>query len=152
TTTYGYDSRNRLTSLTYPDGQAIGYTYDAASVLTGIRSLVGTIAYNYDNSGRLLEVIDPADGISTYVYDAGGRRVGLAYPNGTTVSSAYDPNGRLTQLTHRDAIGQVLASYTYTLSPAGQRTRIEESTGRIKMYDYDPLARLIEEQVTDLAA
>ena len=39
--------------------------------------------------------------------------------------------------------------YTYTLGPAGNRTRVVESSGRIVDYTYDDLYRLTQEAITD---
>ena len=149
-TQYTYDVRDRLTLLTYPDGQTINYTYDAANNLTSISSLAGTISYIYDK-GRLKEVTDPAGRVTSFTYDAAGNRTGLTYPNGTSAAYVYDVNNRLTQMTHNGPSAQ-LANYAFTLNAIGSRTRIDESTGAIKNYSYDVLHRLIEERVTDLAA
>jgi len=52
--------------------------------------------------------------ITDFTYDAAGNRTGLACPNHTSVSYAYDINNRLTNLTHKNGINQVFASYGYT--------------------------------------
>ena len=152
TTTYSYDSRDRLTQMTYPDGQSIGYAYDLNGRLQTLSSLAGTVTYAYSSCcGRLQSVTDPQGRSTTLSYDANGNRTGLSYPNGTSVSYGYDMNNSLTQLTHRNSIGQVMASYAYTLGPIGNRTRIDESDGIVRQYEYDKLYRLTKERVTDPA-
>ena len=42
-----------------------------------------------------------------------------------------------------------MSSYTYTLGPSGNRTRVEENTGRVVDYTYDNLCRLTQETITD---
>jgi len=73
----------------------------------------------------------------------------LSHPNGTAVSYTYDINNRLTNLTHKNSVQQVLASYAYTLGAIGNRTRIDENTGIARIYEYDNLYRLTKDQVTD---
>jgi RHS repeat-associated protein len=150
TTSYVYDSMNRLKTNTYPDGNAINYGYDATGKLAALlSSLTGTVTYSYYINGRLKEVTDPQGKITSYTYDAAGSRTGLAYPNGTTVSYVYDDNNRLTNLSHKNAMSEVFASYAYTLGAIGNRTRIDEVSGISRQYQYDRLYRLMQEKVTD---
>lgn len=114
-----------------------------------LSSLTGTVSYIYTNNGRLKEIHDAQGNITTYFYDSAGNRTGLAYPNGTNISYAYDTNNRLTTLTHKNAISEVLASYAYTLGAIGNRTRIDESNGISRQYQYDRIYRLTQEKVAD---
>ena len=75
TTSYGYDSRNRLTSTTNGAGQAVGYGYDADSNLTGL-TYPGTLPV-------------------TRTYDALDRLSGVADWLGHTTGFAFDDNGSL---------------------------------------------------------
>jgi RHS repeat-associated protein len=152
TTSYAYDSMNRLKKNIYPDGKAINYGYDATGKLAALSSsLTGTVAYSYFNNGRLKEVTDPQGKITSYTYDAAGSRTGLSYPNGTTVAYVYDVNNRLTNLSHKNAMSEVIASYAYTLGAIGNRTRIDEVSGISRQYQYDRLYRLTQEKVSDPA-
>ena len=150
TTNYMYDNLNRLGKYTYPNGQSINYGYDATGRIAALSSsLTGTVLYSYYNNSRLKEVKDPQGNITSYSYDAAGSRTGLAYPNGTTVSYTYDDNNRLTNLTHKNSINNVMASYAYTLGAIGNRMRIDEANGISRQYTYDKLYRLTNETVTD---
>ncbi|MHB8845004.1 MAG: RHS repeat-associated core domain-containing protein [Nitrospirota bacterium] len=152
TTVYNYDQLNRLRKNTYSDGQYINYGYDATGKLATLSSsLTETVTYSYYNSGRLKEVKDSQNNISTYAYDAAGSRTGLNYPNGTAVSYTYDINNRLMNLSHKNSLSQVIASYAYTLGAIGNRTRIDEANGISRQYTYDKLYRLKNETVTDPA-
>ena len=151
TTSYRYDDRDRMNKHTYPDEKAIDYTYDKNGRISTLSSFASTVTYSYSASGRLKDVTDPQESVTSYNYDDAGNRTGLAYPNGTAVSYVYDNNNRLTQLTHQNSVGEILASYAYTLGAIGNRTRIDESNGISRKYDYDDLYRLTKEQVTDPA-
>ena len=63
-TTYGYDVRDRLTSLTYPDGRRLEYGYDGNGNRATLTAVVGTrtiaSGFTYDDAGRLDIVTDPA--------------------------------------------------------------------------------------------
>ncbi|MBJ6751476.1 RHS repeat domain-containing protein [Geomonas anaerohicana] len=69
--------------------------------------------------------------------------------NNVPLGPGYDENNRLSVLTHRGNVGQVIASYAYTLGPIGNRTRIDEATGISRRYTYDDLYRLTKEDVVD---
>src|SRR5439155_12846881 len=58
TTTFAYDALNRLTAISYSDGQTanVAYTYDANGDRTGITDGTGSTTYSYDELGRVLGV------------------------------------------------------------------------------------------------
>ncbi|HEY0311446.1 MAG TPA: hypothetical protein VGC56_03030, partial [Allosphingosinicella sp.] len=118
---YGYDQAGRLQAQTHDllssgADQSVTFGYNAASQLVsearlngayaanaaqnvnwsyGVNGLnqytgVGPNTYSYDLNGNLT-----GDGVSTYVYDAENRLVTRT----GGVSLAYDPNGRLWQVT-----------------------------------------------------
>lgn len=68
---------------------------------------------------------------------------------------AYDPLNRLTNMQSNcgsspgcGAPGVPVASYAYTLSPAGNRVSVAELSGRSVTYGYDDLYRLTSENVS----
>ncbi len=154
TTTYGYDVRQRLASLTYPDGRKLEYGYDAngnrsSLTATGIARAPLATAFTYDDAGRLDLVTDPAGRTYDHGYDANGNRASLAHPNGTVTAYTYNTLNRLTNLaTTRPASGQTIQSYGFTLGAAGNRTAITESDGTVRTYTYDSLYRLTGERVS----
>jgi YD repeat-containing protein len=101
--------------------------------------------YTYDELNRLATVTD-ASGVTTYNYDAVGNLGGYTYPNGVATSYAYDGQNRLVQM--GSAKGGALASYSYSLGPAGNRLTVAELSGRTVGYGYDALYRLTSETVT----
>ncbi|MES1240686.1 MAG: RHS repeat-associated core domain-containing protein [Acidobacteriota bacterium] len=146
TTRYAYDSRDRLTALTYPDGRQLAYTYDLQGNRTSLVAQLGSTrlatVYTYDALNRLATVTDPQARVYAYDYDGNGNRTGLSYPNGTATAFGYDPLNRLTDLTTKTAADTVVQAYAYTLGPAGNRTRIDEVDGTVRSYGYDALYRL----------
>ena len=154
-TSYTYDTRDRLLTKGTPFG-TITYTYDAqGNMLTLVSSNVGgaSMTYTYDALNRLASVTD-SSGATTYSYDAVGNLGSFAYPNGVLTSYAYNSLNRLTNMqstcatgTGCGALGTTLASYAYTLGPAGNRQSVAELSGRTVNYGYDDLYRLTSETI-----
>lgn len=89
-----------------------------------------TIAYSYDDAGRLTEV--RRNGVSTesYGYDANGNRTTHGGLTGSA-SGTYDAQDRLTQY----------AEATYSYGVAGD-LRTKTTSGQQTSYDYDALGNL----------
>ncbi len=152
-TTYEYDAWERLVRKTDADGSAIAYGYDTRGNRTSLTTRAGTTTYAFDDLGRPTSITDPAGAVTSYEYDAVGNRERVEYPDGTVTTHVYDALNRLTSLTTTNAGGAVIASYAYTLDPAGHRTRVVESgsatTGRTVDYAYDALWRLSTETIDE---
>ncbi|MGH9827595.1 MAG: RHS repeat-associated core domain-containing protein, partial [Blastocatellia bacterium] len=175
TTKYSYDSRDRLTSKATPEG-SLTYSYDNAGNVLSVQSSnangVNT-GYSYDKDERLSTVTDnasvvsgstrPASGVTTYSYDAAGNLSGFLYPNSVQTSYTYNTLNRLTNMTVAKVAaggsggsggsgsggsGTNLASYAYTLGPAGNRTQVQELSGRAVNYSYDDIYRLTAETIS----
>lgn len=102
TTRYGYDLAGHLTSLTYPNGQTATRYYDAAGNLTSVTDWLGhttTFAYNADS------------GLASEQFP-GGVSTDLSYDNADRIGAIEDANGANT-----------LASFSYTRDPLGQVTK-----------------------------
>ncbi len=153
-----YDERDRLILVTNPDGSSIDYDYDAAgnrTLLVATTPYISTTTgYEFDALNRLSIVHHPdGGGISTYTYDNVGNRASLTLPNATVATYEYDALNRLTVLTNKRADNSIISRYAYTLSPSGQRTRVDETTpngnARVVVYTYDDVYRLTGETITD---
>jgi YD repeat-containing protein len=121
--TYGYDSVDNLTSLTYPSGRAVGYTYDVESRLAGITQNGSPFAttFTYDDGGGLASYVTGAtthrveydrwqrvkrmtSGATatpsldlTYAYNLGSQVTGITDPRvGYSWTFGYDTLNRLT--------------------------------------------------------
>ncbi|MBI2767788.1 MAG: RHS repeat-associated core domain-containing protein [Chloroflexi bacterium] len=120
---YGYGDASRRTSITYPGGS-------------------NQATYGYDNANRLTSVTDWDSNATTYAYDDAGCMTTATLPSGTGVVSTYtyDNADRLTAISH-DKGGTTLASETYTLDNAGNRTQKVDLAGT-ESYSYDNAYRL----------
>ena len=146
TTTYTYDSQDRLTSKATPEG-TLSYTYDAAGNVASMASSNPngvSVSYTYDDVGRLSTVVDnrlASGSNTTYTYDPASNLATAAYPNGLHSTFTYDQLDRLT------ALSTPVSSYTYQLGPTGNRTGATEGTGRTLTWTYDGIYRLTNESI-----
>ena len=68
-TSYGYDTRGRLTSITNNTRET---------------------SFTYNGQGFLGSVTDPKGYITSYIYDPVGRMTGVSRPDGSSVGFSYD--------------------------------------------------------------
>ena len=158
TTSYGYDSRNRLTSKTTPQG-TLTYTYNAVGNLLTAKSAATNgvdVEYSYDVLNRLETLTDNRLGttqnVTSYGYDQVGNLETVTLPNGVESTYSYDVLNRLTNLTARNAGNTPVASYAYTLGAAGNRLSVAELSGRTTSWTYDALYRLTSETIAGATA
>lgn len=123
TTTSTYDMVDRLASVTDPFGNTVGYTYDPNGNRNGlIYPGNRRVTYLFDALDRMVSVQDWGGVTTTYTYDTAGRLASQLMGNGSTVTYSYDDSGRLLAKEDKNSSGEVIASYTYTLDPNGNRT------------------------------
>jgi RHS repeat-associated protein len=126
TESYVYDALNRLTSVTYPNSDTEGFTYDA----NGNRLTYGLNGqtlntYTYDDADQLT-----SDGVVSYSHDLAGNLLQAG-----TDSYTWDWNNRLTGST----VGGTTASYSYD----GDDVRVSQTVGgTTSWYVYDRLSGL----------
>jgi len=127
TTTYAYDLVGNPAQTTDRMGRVVQYSYDdddrlaAATWLpAGGGAAVDSIAYDYDDAGRLVRV---RDGASEYAY-------------------AYDAADRLVSVDDQGTTGLPQVTLTYDYDGAGDRTSLADSLGGQTSYDYDVRGRL----------
>jgi RHS repeat-associated protein len=155
TTNYAYDTLNRLASKQTPFG-TLSYTYNETGNIETLRSSNTngvSVDYDYDDLNRLDTVKDnrlAGNQDTTYTYDAIGNLQSYSCPNQVTTSYGYNNLNRLTTMTVSNTAG-ALASYSYTLGEAGNRTQVVENGGRTVNYVYDDLYRLTQETIAGAA-
>ena len=126
-TTHAHDLVGNLTQTTDRMGRVARYSYDdddrlaAATWLpAGGGAAVDSVAYDYDDAGRLVRV---RDGASEYAYD-------------------YDAADRLISVDDQGTTGLPQVTLTYDYDGAGDRTGLADSEGGLTAYDYDVRGRL----------
>jgi len=137
---FAYDSLDRVTSLTYPDRDTVGYTYNT-------RNLPRTIT---GGPGGFI--------VSDMSYTASGQLDSTSYGNGVGTSYQYDPRLRLRALTTGKAATQLI-NFAYQFDAASNITRIDDNRSAIaasdprkntQVFSYDDLYRLTSVQYPSL--
>jgi RHS repeat-associated protein len=118
TTTYTYDSLNRLLSRS-PDpttGESpVTFTYTATGKRHTMADASGTTTYTYDSMDRLVTKAAP-EGTLNYTYDAAGHLASMtsSHTNGVSVGYTYDSLNRLsTVVDGRLSGGNQTTTYQY---------------------------------------
>jgi len=148
-TSYSFDARNRLLSLTNPLAQTTALTY-SNDVLTQINlgktaTLDGEkIRYSYDGYQRLIKVERASSATQwttfiTYTRDSAGRILSETDADNRTTSYQYNAIHQRIQMT--DALGNITQ---YAYDPVGNLTQLTDPNGNITLYTYDGANRLIE--------
>ncbi|MCA9980861.1 MAG: hypothetical protein KDD89_08510, partial [Anaerolineales bacterium] len=165
-TAYGYDAENKLTSISHQPsgGPALnyGYSYDTADRLTQMTTPEGTSSFTYDEFDQLLAAVHSFQTDESYTYDDNGNRTNHTIGsdnrllNDGTFSYTYDGEGnrtskthlttnfvteyswdyrqRLTQIVHKDNLGNVLSSVAYTYNIFDERIGRTDSTGLTQQF------------------
>jgi RHS repeat-associated protein len=151
-TTYTYDTRNRLLTKATPEG-TLTYTYDASGNVASIDSsnANGTsVSYGWDAANQLQTVTDNRfGGITTATYTPTGRPLTVSEPNGVGVTYAYDSLDRVTSMVWKKGTNPAFASWAYGYNQRGQKTSSTDVSGRETAYTYDMASRLTGETITD---
>ncbi len=147
TTTYTYNTRGELTSVTDAMGQSETYTYDKnGNLLTKTDRSGTTFTYTYDGLGRILTET-AAKGNKTeqnsYAYSLTGAVT--CESNGTAVlTRKYDCLGRMIEETETASGIAAVSRYAYTVTDERERYAVVRAGTEIlsEAYQYDALGRL----------
>jgi RHS repeat-associated protein len=169
TTSYAYDSRSRLSSVTAPDPDGSGpltapvttYGYDAVSRLTSVTDALGNVtSYAYDAASRRTSVTLPdPDGtgplsapVTSFAYDNLGRLTSVTDPLSRVTSFTHDVMSRQTSQTLPDPDGSGPASspvWSNTYTASGRLATRTDPLGAVISWTYDDAGRLITETFAD---
>ena len=125
TTNYEYDKTGKITTITYPSGRKVSYTYNSiyrpTSVSQQMNKGTKTLANNF-------------------IYDKIGNPLSMTLGNGLTQQWAYDQKNRISAI----YVPNIL-NLNYSYDPIGNITAITDNLepSKSKAYDYDPVDRLI---------
>jgi TolB protein len=127
-TIFAHDQLDRVTAITHPGGQTVGYVYDAGGRrrelhLPGDR----VVRYDYYDNDLLRTVTDWDTRATGYVYDRADRLQDMTLPNGVQAHFEYDEDNRLKLMRYTQG-GATLMQIDYAeLDGIGNRRRVVET-------------------------
>ncbi len=120
-TQYDYDLAGNTAAVTDPKGQTTSYVYDSLNrVIETNQPGGGTTFMGYDAHGNLIEVTDAEGRRTVYVYDDMGRKVSEDSPDAGATTFAYDAAGSLVNTIDGRGV-----SVAYTPDELGRTRRID---------------------------
>lgn len=126
-----YTSRGLVESITNPQGDAVGYHYDAQGNLAAREDPLGHIwTFNRDDAGNLTGVLDPMGHETVYGYDVMNRLIAIT-----------DAEGGITQIGHQDSGCHECGTSSDLI------TSITDPNGNTWSFAYDEIGELVT--VTD---
>ncbi len=152
-TYYGYDSANRLTSVTTdlsPENNSIsdGKTYVTNYTYHGSTNRIATItqtdgsslAIQYNGAGKVTSLTQTVAGgdtrVTTVAY--GSNYTTITHADGTTNNLYYDSQKRLTQINYVGAqSGDPVTFVQFTYDANGNVTSVRDQEGQVTNYTYD---------------
>ena len=155
-TRYGYDALGRRISTTDPLGNGVLTAYDAEGRAVSVRGAAEALDRAYDAWGDLVLLAThreegaggPGDGMRWLRDAATGLVTNLVYADGTCVSYAYAPDGRLLRRT--DARG---ISTDYAYDAAGDLASVRHSDGTPSVsYARDRAGRTVLAEVAGVSS
>src|SRR6185369_8741551 len=124
TTTYAYNNRHLITSITYgvPSGVAstanVSFGYDSAGNRTSMTDGLGSASYVYNTLSQMTSETRTFTGVGSfqlsYGYNLSGQLNSITNPWGAQVGYVYDKVGRTTNISGSGYMG--LASYVNSMS------------------------------------
>lgn len=119
TTTYDYDAADRPVEVSGPDA-TVGYAWDSVGRLTALTYPTGDVVHRtYDAAGQLSSVTDWADREYAFDWTVDGQLAELSYPNEVQSSYDYDAAGQVLGITTDGVSGLELLEFSYGYSAAG---------------------------------
>lgn len=100
-----FDPRGRPTRARWTNGLELTYQYDQDDLLTGVRSPIGEVSFDYAE-GRLVAVRDELGQHTHFAYDGDQRLATITDPSGDAVAIEYDAAGRPSRV--RDSAGGIM--------------------------------------------
>lgn len=151
-----YDNGGRLLTVSYLDGAfTVTYGYDSRNRLTSVTDSEGTsIVMGYDNAGRLTSQTRTPGIDSSYVYDAAGRLTQILEGGAATLNYGLNPASEVVDLdiTAPTLPGVAASTKTFKHGKAGEITTTDyayDVRGRLtaspgKTYQWDGASQLVD--------
>ncbi|MCW5933417.1 MAG: hypothetical protein KIT45_03845 [Fimbriimonadia bacterium] len=137
-----YDSMNRLTQITYPDGTTQRYAYNCCRYGTTYDEYDRATTYQYDGLGNVTSITDPKGGITRYEYDEVYNLRRITDPNNNVTLYTYNAANRLTQMTIANGTAAAITEQ-YQYDHTGRLTGRINGNGTLIKYNYDPGGNLL---------
>jgi YD repeat-containing protein len=152
TVNYSYDLADNLTALGYPNGQTVDQTYNSDSQLQSVTDWLGnTTNFTYDPDADLTKTAFPTATQDTdnYQYDDADNVTGITFDRGSqdlaTLTDDHDNDGLLTSQTSTGVInGGTSQAGTYGYDHADNLTAVNGDSG----YDYNAASQLTSSPTT----
>jgi len=157
TSTFTYDARNHMLSMTDALGNVTSYQYDAIGNRISTTDANGhTTSYAYDSLNRLVQTTTPAGGVTRYAYDHVGNKTdqyqlqsgdpasgvwehtSYQYDSNGHVTGQTDPTGSVTQFQY-DALGNQLSKTSAAGTSDARTVHMEYDLDNRKTADVDAL-------------
>jgi len=128
---YSYDTRDRLSTITRPDGSRISFNYDANGNITQLHTPQGsTNTFTYNGVNKESSWQSPLGYTTQYRYDKQRRLTQIVRPSGKTETLTYT-QGELTQITTDET------TLNMTYGCGSRLQRINTTEGEQLSYSYD---------------
>ena len=138
-----YDLKGQLSRLTYPDGEIVNYTYDAAGRPTRVEGTeVYVAAAQYNKASQLARLTYGNQLVTGFTYDPTGYLQRLVTDQGRLQDLAYtfDRVGNILSIT--DRVGTATQSFTYD-----ELDRLTQAVGAsygTRTYRYNAIGNILE--------
>jgi RHS repeat-associated protein len=123
----------KLTGVTFPNLTTAAYTYDIVGNRTKLVNVGGTTNYTYDSADRLTNA-----GTTTYGWNNNGNQTSKVV-GGNTTTYAYDYENRLSGVIFPDS-----STNSFTYYPDGRRLSATNQAGATTYFFYDGFNALVE--------
>jgi RHS repeat-associated protein len=151
TTTYSYDSANRMYQKTHSDSTGtVSYTFQTTAYGKGLPATMtdpsGSETYTYDSMKRITKIVKKIGTVSyttQYSYNTAGQVTQITYPSGRIVYYNYDAVGHLCQVASASSTSCGAATPYLTLpsaqyDAAGRPLSATYGNGVVMTTAYDP--------------
>jgi YD repeat-containing protein len=155
TTSFTYDTVNRITNITDANGQVTSLYYDAQKQLTRIiappafaGAPANSVQFGYNGAGDLISVTDGNNVAATYSYDSAGNLVTETDRLGNVVTRTYGSKNELLTETHygSDAASADAARTTrYAYDSENHLRYLVGPEGSVTEFRYDSYGQRISE-------
>jgi YD repeat-containing protein len=94
-----FNTNGNLARTTDRNGNALGFSYDAAGNLRTVIDTVGrNVTLGYDTQNRLTQITDPIGRTIQYTYDSASNLIAQTDPNGRAMRYSYDVDQQVIQI------------------------------------------------------